>query len=708
MARTTPLNRYRNIGISAHIDAGKTTTTERILFYTGKNHKLGEVHEGAATMDWMEQEQERGITITSAATTCFWSGMGHQFPEHRINIIDTPGHVDFTIEVERSMRVLDGACMVYCAVGGVQPQSETVWRQANKYKVPRLAFVNKMDRTGANFFRVVEQVKARLGGNPVPIVVPIGAEDTFEGVVDLIEMKAIIWDVASQGMKFEYAEIPANLVDIAEKWRNNMVEAAAESSEELMDKYLEEGDLSREDIVAGLRARTLAGEIQPMLCGTAFKNKGVQRMLDAVIEFLPAPNDVDAIKGVLDDKAETEATRESSDDAPFAGLAFKIMNDKYVGNLTFVRVYSGVAKQGDSVYNPVKMKRERIGRIVEMHANSQKEVDEVRAGDIVAFVGLKDVTTGDTLCDENNIITLERMEFPDPVISLAVEPKTKADQEKMSIALNRLAKEDPSFRVHTDEESGQTIISGMGELHLEILVDRMKREFSVEANVGAPQVAYRETIRSTVEQEGKFVRQTGGRGKFGHVWLRLEPLDTADGKEYEFAEEVVGGVVPKEFFGAVDKGIQERMKNGVLAGYPVVGVKATLYDGSYHDVDSDELSFKMAGSMAFRKGFMNANPVLLEPVMKVEVETPEDYMGDIMGDLNRRRGMVQGMDDMFGGVKQIRAEVPLAEMFGYATQLRSMSQGRATYSMEFAKYAETPRNVADEIIKKFTHKGDEE
>lgn len=708
MARTTPLNRYRNIGISAHIDAGKTTTTERILFYTGKNHKLGEVHEGAATMDWMEQEQERGITITSAATTCFWSGMAHQFPEHRINIIDTPGHVDFTIEVERSMRVLDGACMVYCAVGGVQPQSETVWRQANKYKVPRLAFVNKMDRTGANFFRVVDQVKQRLGGNPVPVVVPIGAEDTFEGVVDLLEMKAIIWDVASQGMKFEYAEIPADLADTVDEWRSNMVEAAAESSEELMDKYLEEGDLSREDIVAGLRARTLAGEIQPMLCGTAFKNKGVQRMLDAVIEFLPAPNDVDAIKGVLDDKAETEATRESSDDAPFAGLAFKIMNDKYVGNLTFVRVYSGVAKQGDSVYNPVKMKRERIGRIVEMHANSQKEVDEVRAGDIVAFVGLKDVTTGDTLCDENNIITLERMEFPDPVISLAVEPKTKADQEKMSIALNRLAKEDPSFRVHTDEESGQTIISGMGELHLEILVDRMKREFSVEANVGAPQVAYRETIRNTVEQEGKFVRQTGGRGKFGHVWLRLEPLDTADGKEYEFAEEVVGGVVPKEYFGAVDKGIQERMKNGVLAGYPVVGIKATLYDGSYHDVDSDELSFKMAGSMAFRKGFMNANPVLLEPVMKVEVETPEDYMGDIMGDLNRRRGMVQGMDDMFGGVKQIRAEVPLAEMFGYATQLRSMSQGRATYSMEFAKYAETPRNVADEIIKKFTHKGDEE
>ncbi|MFW2178162.1 MULTISPECIES: elongation factor G [unclassified Moraxella] len=708
MARTTPLNRYRNIGISAHIDAGKTTTTERILFYTGKSHKIGEVHEGAATMDWMEQEQERGITITSAATTCFWSGMGNQFPEHRINIIDTPGHVDFTIEVERSMRVLDGACMVYCAVGGVQPQSETVWRQANKYKVPRLAFVNKMDRTGANFFRVVEQVKTRLGGNPVPVVVPIGAEDTFEGVVDLLEMKAIIWDVPSQGMKFEYGDIPADLVDTVNEWRSNMVEAAAESSEELMDKYLDEGDLSKEDIIAGLRARTLAGEIQPMLCGTAFKNKGVQRMLDAVIEFLPAPNDVDAIKGILDDKAETEATRESSDDEPFAGLAFKIMNDKYVGNLTFVRVYSGVTKQGDSVYNPVKMKRERIGRIVEMHANSQKEVSEVRAGDIVAFVGLKDVTTGDTLCDEDNVITLERMEFPDPVISLAVEPKTKADQEKMSIALNRLAKEDPSFRVHTDEESGQTIISGMGELHLEILVDRMKREFGVEANVGAPQVAYRETIRNTVEQEGKFVRQTGGRGKFGHVWLRLEPMDTSDGKEYEFAEEVVGGVVPKEFFGAVDKGIQERMKNGVLAGYPVVGVKATLYDGSYHDVDSDELSFKMAGSIAFRKGFMNASPVLLEPVMKVEVETPEDYMGDIMGDLNRRRGMVQGMDDLFGGVKQIRAEVPLAEMFGYATQLRSMSQGRATYSMHFEKYAETPKNVADEIIKKFTNKDDDE
>ena len=708
MARKTPLNRYRNIGISAHIDAGKTTTSERILFYTGKSHKIGEVHEGAATMDWMEQEQERGITITSAATTCFWSGMSEQFPEHRINLIDTPGHVDFTIEVERSMRVLDGACMVYCAVGGVQPQSETVWRQANKYKVPRLAFVNKMDRTGANFFRVVEQVKTRLGGNPIPVVIPIGAEDNFEGVVDLLEMKSIIWDVASQGMKFEYGEIPADLVDVAEEWCNNMIEAAAESSEELMDKYLEEGDLSREDIIAGLRARTLACEIQPMLCGTAFKNKGVQRMLDAVIEFLPAPTDVEAIKGILDDKDETEGSRESSDDAPFAALAFKIMNDKYVGNLTFVRVYSGVAKQGDSVYNPVKMKRERIGRIVEMHANSQNEVEEVRAGDIVALVGLKDVTTGDTLCDNDNIITLERMEFPDPVISLAVEPKTKADQEKMSTALGRLAKEDPSFRVRTDEESGQTIISGMGELHLDIIVDRMKREFGVEANIGAPQVAYRETIRQTVEVEGKFVRQTGGRGKFGHVWLRLEPLDPEGDVEYEFTEEIVGGVVPKEYHGAVDKGIQERMKNGVLAGYPVVNVKATLYDGSYHDVDSDELSFKMAGSIAFKKGFMQASPALLEPIMKVEVETPEDYMGDIMGDLNRRRGVVQGMDDLPGGTKAIRAEVPLAEMFGYATQMRSMSQGRATYSMEFAKYQETPKNVADEIIKKFTAKDDDE
>ena len=699
MARKTPLNRYRNIGISAHIDAGKTTTSERILFYTGKSHKLGEVHEGAATMDWMEQEQERGITIASAATTCFWSGMSDQFPEHRINLIDTPGHVDFTIEVERSMRVLDGACMVYCAVGGVQPQSETVWRQANKYKVPRLAFVNKMDRTGANFFRVVEQVKTRLGGNPVPVVVPIGAEDNFEGVIDLLEMKSVIWDVESQGMKFEYGEIPADLVDVAEEWRNNMVEAAAESSEELMDKYLEEGDLSREDIVAGLRARTLACEIQPMLCGTAFKNKGVQRMLDAVIEFLPAPNDVEAIKGILDDKDESEGTRESSDDEPFAGLAFKIQNDKYVGNLTYVRIYSGVAQQGDSVYNPVKMKRERIGRIVEMHANSQEEVSEARAGDIVAFVGLKDVTTGDTLCDNDNVITLERMEFPDPVISLAVEPKTKADQEKMSIALGRLAKEDPSFRVRTDEESGQTIISGMGELHLDIIVDRMKREFNVEANIGAPQVAYRETIRQTVEVEGKFVRQTGGRGKFGHVWLRLEPLDPEGEVEYEFAEEIVGGVVPKEYHGAVDKGIQERMKNGVLAGYPVVNVKATLYDGSYHDVDSDELSFKMAGSMAFKKGFMQASPALLEPIMKVEVETPEDYMGDIMGDLNRRRGMMKGMDTKAGS-QVIKADVPLSELFGYVTDLRTISSGRATANLTFSHYEFLPNNLAETVIAK--------
>ena len=707
MARTTPISRYRNIGISAHIDAGKTTTSERILFYTGVSHKIGEVHDGAATMDWMEQEQERGITITSAATTAFWSGMGNQFKEHRINVIDTPGHVDFTVEVERSMRVLDGACMVYCAVGGVQPQSETVWRQANKYKVPRLAFVNKMDRTGANFFRVVEQMKTRLGANPVPIVIPVGAEDSFTGVVDLIEMKSIIWDEPSQGMKFEYGDIPADLQDTAEEWRTNMVEAAAEASEELMDKYLENGDLTKEEIVEGLRIRTLASEIQPMLCGSAFKNKGVQRMLDAVIEFLPAPDDVEAIKGILDDKDETEGSREASDEAPFSALAFKIMNDKYVGNLTFVRVYSGVVKQGDSVYNPVKMKRERIGRIVQMHANEQKEVEEIRAGDIAALVGMKDVTTGDTLCDNDHIITLERMEFPEPVISLAVEPKTKADQEKMSIALGRLAKEDPSFRVRTDEESGQTIISGMGELHLDIIVDRMKREFNVEANIGAPQVAYRETIRQTVEVEGKFVRQTGGRGKFGHVWLRLEPLDPASGVEYEFAEEIVGGVVPKEYHAAVDKGIQERMKNGVIAGYPVVGVKATLYDGSYHDVDSDELSFKMAGSMAFKKGFVQASPALLEPIMKVEVETPEDYMGDIMGDLNRRRGMVQGMDDLPGGTKSIRAEVPLAEMFGYATQMRSMSQGRATYSMEFLKYQETPKNVADEIIKKFTAKDDE-
>ena len=708
MARTTPLKRYRNIGISAHIDAGKTTTTERVLFYTGVSHKLGEVHDGAATMDWMEQEQERGITITSAATTCFWSGMAKQFPEHRINIIDTPGHVDFTIEVERSMRVLDGACMVYCAVGGVQPQSETVWRQANKYKVPRLAFINKMDRVGADFFRVVEQIKTRLGGKAVPLVIPIGKEDNFEGVVDLVTMKAIYWDEASQGMEYEEREIPADLQEKAEEYREYLVENAAEASEELMNEYLENGELTVEQINGAIRQLTIDNEIIPLLCGTAFKNKGVQKMLDAVIQYLPAPMDVPAIKGILDDKDETEGFREASDDAPFAALAFKIMNDKFVGNLTFVRVYSGVLKQGSSVYNPVKMKRERVGRIVQMMADAQQELTEIRSGDIAALVGMKDVTTGDTLCDEQNVITLERMEFPDPVISLAVEPKTKADQERMSIALGRLAKEDPSFRVHTDEESGQTIISGMGELHLEILVDRMKREFNVEANIGAPQVAYRETIRNSVEQEGKFVRQTGGRGKFGHVWLRLEPMDPAGDVLYEFAEEVVGGTVPKEFHGAVDKGIQERMKNGVLAGYPIVGVKATLYDGSYHDVDSDELSFKMAGSIAFRKGFMAANPTLLEPVMKVEVETPEDYMGDIMGDLNRRRGLVQGMEDLPGGTKQIRAEVPLAEMFGYATQMRSMSQGRATYSMEFQKYAEIPKSVAADIIAKFNSKdGDE-
>lgn len=708
MARKTPLKRYRNIGISAHIDAGKTTTTERVLFYTGVSHKIGEVHDGAATMDWMEQEQERGITITSAATTCFWSGMAKQFDEHRINIIDTPGHVDFTIEVERSMRVLDGACMVYCAVGGVQPQSETVWRQANKYKVPRLAFVNKMDRVGADFYRVIEQIKTRLGGKPVPLVIPIGKEDDFEGVVDLVTMKAIYWDEASQGMQYEEREIPTELQEKAEEYREYLVESAAEANEELMNEYLENGELTVEQIHGAIRQLTIDNEIIPLLCGTAFKNKGVQKMLDAVIQYLPAPMDVPAIRGILDDKDETEGTREASDEAPFSALAFKIMNDKFVGNLTFVRVYSGVMTQGSSVYNPVKMKRERVGRIVQMMANSQEELAEIRTGDIAALVGMKDVTTGDTLCDENNVITLERMEFPDPVISLAVEPKTKADQERMSIALGRLAKEDPSFRVHTDEESGQTIISGMGELHLEILVDRMKREFNVEANIGAPQVAYRETIRNTVEQEGKFVRQTGGRGKFGHVWLRLEPLDPAGEVEYEFAEEVVGGTVPKEFHGAVDKGIQERMKNGVLAGYPVVGVKATLYDGSYHDVDSDELSFKMAGSMAFRKGFLAADPALLEPIMKVEVETPEDYMGDIMGDLNRRRGLVQGMEDLPGGTKQIRAEVPLAEMFGYATQMRSMSQGRATYSMEFQKYAEIPKSVASEIISKFNSKDDDE
>ncbi len=705
MARSTPLNRYRNIGISAHIDAGKTTTTERVLFYTGVNHKIGEVHDGAATMDWMEQEQERGITITSAATTCFWSGMAKQFEPHQINIIDTPGHVDFTIEVERSMRVLDGACMVYCAVGGVQPQSETVWRQANKYKVPRLAFVNKMDRTGANFFRVVEQMKVRLGGNPVPLCVPIGAEENFEGIVDLITMKAIYWDEASQGMKFEERPIPAALQAECDKWRSNLVESAAEASEELMNEYLENGDLSEEQIHQAIRMRTLAGEIHPMLCGSAFKNKGVQAMLDAVIRYLPAPNDLPPVAGILDDKDESEGHRASSDDESFSALAFKIMNDKFVGNLTFVRCYSGVLKSGDAVWNPVKGKKERIGRILQMHANQREEISEIRAGDIAACVGLKDVTTGDTLCDEDNIITLERMEFPEPVISVAVEPKTKADQEKMSTALGRLAKEDPSFRVRTDEESGQTIISGMGELHLDILVDRMRREFSVEANIGKPQVAYRETIRRSVEAEGKFVRQSGGRGQYGHVLLKLDPIyGLEEGKDYEFVEKVVGGTVPKEYFGAVDKGIQEQMANGVLAGYPIVGIRATLFDGSYHDVDSNEMAFKIAASMGFKKGFMDAHPVLLEPIMKVEVETPEDYMGDIMGDLSRRRGALQGMDDLPGGGKAIRAEVPLADMFGYATDMRSMSQGRATFTMEFAKYAETPKNVADAIITKYTAK----
>lgn len=705
MARATPLHLYRNIGISAHIDAGKTTTTERVLFYTGKNHKLGEVHDGAATMDWMEQEQERGITITSAATTCFWSGMAKQFDQHQINIIDTPGHVDFTIEVERSMRVLDGACMVYCAVGGVQPQSETVWRQANKYKVPRLAFVNKMDRTGANFFRVVEQMKTRLGAHPVPMVVPIGAEENFEGVVDLVTMKAIYWDEASQGMTYDEREIPASLLDECVKWRENLVESAAEASEELMNEYLESGELSNEQIISAIRSRTLASEIQPMFCGTAFKNKGVQLMLDAVILYLPAPDDVADVTGILDDKAESQGKRKSSDEEPFAALAFKIMNDKFVGNLTFVRVYSGVLKSGEAAWNPVKGKKERIGRILQMHANQREEISEIRAGDIAALVGLKDVTTGDTLCDENKVITLERMEFPEPVISVAVEPKTKADQEKMSIALGRLAKEDPSFRVRTDEESGQTIISGMGELHLDILVDRMRREFGVEANIGKPQVAYRETIRKAVDTEGKFVRQSGGRGQYGHVLLRLKPIyGIEEGVDYKFVEEVVGGTVPKEYFGAVDKGIQEQMANGVLAGYPIVGIQATLYDGSYHDVDSNEMAFKIAASMGFKRGFMDADPVLLEPVMKVEVETPEDYMGDIMGDLSRRRGNLQGMDDLPGGTKSIRAEVPLAEMFGYATDMRSMSQGRATFTMEFGKYAETPKNVADAIITKYTAK----
>ena len=695
MARKTPIERYRNIGISAHIDAGKTTTSERILFYTGVTHKLGEVHDGAATTDWMEQEQERGITITSSAVTCFWKGMDLSRPEHRINIIDTPGHVDFTIEVERSMRVLDGACMVYCAVGGVQPQSETVWRQANKHKVPRLAFVNKMDRTGANFFKVVEQMRLRLKANPVPIVIPIGAEDRFQGVVDLIKMKAVIWDEESQGMKFEYQDIPADLVDTANEWREKMVESAAEASEELMNKYLEEGSLTEAEIIDGLRKRTIATEIQPMLCGSAFKNKGVQRMLDAVLDFLPSPKDIPPVAG--HDENENEIVRQAEDEEKFSALAFKLMSDPFVGQLTFIRVYSGVLTKGDTVFNPIKGKRERIGRIVQMHANERQEIDESRAGDIAACVGLKDGTTGETLCDPAAPITLERMVFPEPVIAQAVEPKTKADQEKMGIALQRLAQEDPSFRVKTDEESGQTIISGMGELHLEILVDRMKREFNVDANVGKPQVAYRETIRKTIEDsEGKFVRQSGGKGQYGHVVFKIEPNEA--GKGFEFVDAIKGGVVPREYIPAVEKGVIEALNSGVLAGYPVVDVKVTLHFGSYHDVDSSEQAFKMAAIFGFKEGCRKANPVILEPMMAVEVETPEDYAGNVMGDLSSKRGMVQGMDDMVGGGKSIKAEVPLSEMFGYATSLRSMTQGRATYTMEFKHYAEAPRNVSEAII----------
>ncbi len=696
MARKTPINRYRNIGISAHIDAGKTTTTERILFYTGVSHKIGEVHDGAATMDWMEQEQERGITITSAATTCFWRGMEKQFDEHRFNIIDTPGHVDFTIEVERSMRVLDGACMVYCAVGGVQPQSETVWRQANKYHVPRLAFVNKMDRQGANFFKVVEQMTTRLRATPVPIVIPIGAEEKFEGVVDLIKMRAIFWDEASQGMKFDYRDIPADLVESANEWRGKMVESAAEASEDLMNKYLENGELSEEEIIQGLRTRTIACEIQPMMCGSAFKNKGVQRMLDAVIQFMPSPVDIPDVKGESEDGEPM--TRKADDAESFSALAFKLMTDPFVGQLTFVRVYSGVLKKGDTVYNSVKGKKERIGRIVQMHANNREEIEEILAGDIAACIGLKEVTTGESLCDPNKPIILERMVFPEPVIHVAVEPKTKADQEKMGLALGRLAAEDPSFRVRTDEESGQTIISGMGELHLEILVDRMKREFGVEANVGAPQVAYREAIKKAVEVEGKYAKQTGGRGQYGHVWIKMEPNEA--GKGFEFVDAIKGGTVPREFIPAVEKGLLETLPNGVLAGFPVVDVKVTLFDGSYHDVDSNENAFKMAASMAFKDGMRKATPVLLEPMMSVEVETPEDYTGTVMGDLSSRRGMVQGMDDMPGGGKTVKAEVPLSEMFGYSTSLRSATQGRATYTMEFKHYMEAPKNVAEAIMNK--------
>ena len=695
MARKTPIERYRNIGISAHIDAGKTTTTERILFYTGVNHKIGEVHDGAATMDWMEQEQERGITITSAATTAFWKGMAGNYAEHRINIIDTPGHVDFTIEVERSMRVLDGACMVYCAVGGVQPQSETVWRQANKYGVPRLAFVNKMDRTGANFFKVHDQMRARLKANPIPLQIPIGAEENFKGVIDLVKMKAIFWDDASQGIKFTYEDIPADLLELANEWREKMVEAAAESSEELMDKYLSGEVLTEEEVKLALRTRTIAGEIVPMMCGTAFKNKGVQAMLDGVIDYLPSPLDIPPVTGEQENGEPTE--RRAADDEKFSALAFKIMTDPFVGQLIFFRVYSGIVNSGDTIYNPIKGKKERIGRILQMHANQREEIKEVHAGDIAAAVGLKDATTGETLCDPSAIIILERMVFPEPVISQAVEPKTKVDQEKMGIALNRLAQEDPSFRVKTDEESGQTIISGMGELHLEILVDRMKREFGVEATVGKPQVAYRETIRKSCEEiEGKFVKQSGGRGQYGHVVLKLEPQEP--GKGYEFVDAIKGGVVPREYIPAVDKGIQETLNNGVLAGYPVVDIKATLIFGSYHDVDSNENAFKMAGSMAFKDGCRKASPVLLEPMMAVEVETPEDFMGNVMGDLSSRRGILQGMDDIPGGGKIVRAEVPLAEMFGYSTGLRSLTQGRATYTMEFKHYSEAPKNVAEAVI----------
>ncbi len=694
MARKTPITRYRNVGIMAHIDAGKTTTTERILYYTGVSHKIGEVHDGAATMDWMEQEQERGITITSAATTCFWKGMDNQFEAHRINIIDTPGHVDFTIEVERSLRVLDGAVAVFCAVGGVEPQSETVWRQANKYEVPRMAFVNKMDRSGADFLRVVEQIKTRLGSTPVPIQLPIGAEENLEGLVDLVKMKAIYWEKENMGINYEERDIPENMVELCEEWRENLVESAAEANEELMDKYLEGEQLSEEEIHQGIRERCLKTEIVPVCCGSAFKNIGVQAMLDAIVHYLPSPTEVKAITGVLDDKNETEAERHASDDEPFAALAFKIATDPFVGTLTFFRVYSGILKSGDSLYNSVKGKKERIGRILQMHSNHREEIKEVRAGDIAAAVGLKDVTTGDTLCDPNNIIILERMEFPEPVISVAVEPRTQADQEKMGIALGKLAHEDPSFRVKTDEESGQTIISGMGELHLDIIVDRMQREFGVEANVGAPQVAYRETIRKKVEAEGKFIRQSGGRGQYGHVWLRLEPQEG-----YEFVNEIVGGTVPKEYIGAVDKGIQQQMQNGVIAGFPLVDIKATLFDGSYHDVDSNEMAFKIAGSYALREGAKMAEPVLLEPMMKVEVVTPEDYMGDVMGDLNRRRGIVEGMEDGPAG-KIIHADVPLSEMFGYATDLRSATQGRASYSMEFSKYSEAPASVVETIVKK--------